>query len=75
MPSSGFSIEFCMAIAVVVTGVTLVYIYYTSTGQSTLTAVTPTCDTHDRCYGLRVTGSTENPGAEFKLAYNERILD
>ena len=47
----GFSIEFCTAVAVVVTGVTLMYIYYTSTGRSTLTAVTLT---RDRCDGLRV---------------------
>ena len=56
---TGFSVEFC-TVAVVVTGVTLIYIYYTSTGRSTLTAVTLTCDTSDRCY-VRVTGSTENP--------------
>ena len=47
--SAAFSIEFCTAFAVVVTGVTLIY---TSTGQSTLTAVTLTCDTCDRCYGF-----------------------
>ena len=46
--------EFCTAVAVVVTGIPLIYSYYTSTGRSTLTAVTLTCDTRDRCYGLRV---------------------
>ena len=51
---SGFLIEYCTAIAVLVTGVTLIYIYCTSTGRSTLTAVTLTCDTRDRFYGLRV---------------------